>query len=166
MFVLRSSVVEVWQERTCVARHERCYVRYRQVLNLEHYLAVLEKKPGAFSGSTPLKQWRECGRWPPSYDVLWRSLETRYGRWEGTREMIGLLQLGPQHGWTQLRQAIEKALELGCSDAAAVRHLLSSEGLKHTRSCGFDLGELQRYERPLPTLRNYDLLLATNPEVV
>jgi hypothetical protein len=31
----------------CVARHERSFARYEQVLDLEDYLDVLERKPGA-----------------------------------------------------------------------------------------------------------------------
>jgi transposase len=50
--------VEVWEDGRCVARHERSSGRYEQVLDLEHYLDVLEKKPGALAGSTPLEQWR------------------------------------------------------------------------------------------------------------
>jgi transposase len=156
---LLASMVEVWQDRKCAARHERCYERYRQVLDLEHYLDVLERKPGALAGSTPLKQWRESGRWPESFDRMWRSLETRYGRWEGTRHMIELLHLGKQRGWPRLRQAIETALELGCTDAAAVQHLVTSQDLQHPRSASVELGPLQRYERPLPTLSEYDHLL-------
>jgi transposase len=156
---LLASAVEVWQDRKCAARHERCYERCRQVLNLEHYLDVLNRKPGALAGSTPLKQWRESGRWPESFDQMWRGLETRYGRWEGTGKMIELLHLGKQLGWPRLRQAIETALELGCTDAAAVEHLVRSESLQHTRSESVELGELQRYERPLPVLSDYDHLL-------
>jgi hypothetical protein len=71
---LLPAYVEVWQERECVARHERSFARYEQVLDLEHYLDVLERKPGALAGSSPLKQWRERGRWPESFDRLWQSL--------------------------------------------------------------------------------------------
>jgi hypothetical protein len=35
---LLPAYVEVWQERECVARHERSFGRYEQVLDLEHYL--------------------------------------------------------------------------------------------------------------------------------
>src|SRR3989442_14425165 len=83
----------------CVARHERSSSRYEQVLDLEHYLDVLERKPGALAGSSPLQQWRERGRWPESFDRLWQSLQERHGRYEGTREMTGLLPLGKRPGW-------------------------------------------------------------------
>jgi hypothetical protein len=50
------AAIEVWQDGACVARHEHCYERGQQILNLEHYLEVLERKPGALAGSTPLAQ--------------------------------------------------------------------------------------------------------------
>jgi hypothetical protein len=61
---LLPAYVEIWQERECVAQHERSFSRYQQVLDLEHYLDVLERKPGALAGSSPLAQWRQHGRWP------------------------------------------------------------------------------------------------------
>ena len=85
---------------------------------MEHYLDVLGRKPGALAGSIPLAQWREQGRWPRSFDQLWQSLQTRHGTTEGTKEMIGLLLLGRRCGYERLRQTIESALELGCTDAA------------------------------------------------
>jgi hypothetical protein len=88
-----------------VARHERSFARYEQVLDLEHYLDVLERKPGALAGSSPLKQWRERGRWPESFDHLWQSLRERHGPPAGTRAMIELLTLGKRHGWDRLKQA-------------------------------------------------------------
>jgi hypothetical protein len=51
--------VEVWEDGKCVARHERSFGRYEQVLDLEHYLDVLEKKPGRWPG--PLR-WSSGGR--------------------------------------------------------------------------------------------------------
>jgi len=153
--------VEIWHERRCIARHERSYGRQQAVLDLEHYLEVLERKPGALAGSTPLQQWRERGRWPESFDRLWQSLRERYGKQAGTREMIELLRLGPTHGWKALREAVERALALGCTDAAAVRHLLTAEAWAHCPPMLPELGSLERYERPLPVLSDYDGLLGT-----
>jgi transposase len=156
---LLPAYVEVWQERECVARHERSFARYQQVLDLEHYLDVLERKPGALAGSSPLKQWRERGRWPESFDRLWQSLRERHGLQAGTRTMIELLGLGKRYGWNRLREAIEEALALGCTDAAAVRHLVTAKELvrPHPEPC--ELSGLERYDRPLPQLQEYDLLL-------
>lgn len=56
--------VELWHEGRCVARHERCYSRQQQILDLEHYLDVLERKPGALAGSTALPSggWQAAGQ--------------------------------------------------------------------------------------------------------
>ena len=157
---LLPAYVEVWQGRECVARHERSFSRCAQVLDLEHYLDVLERKPGALAGSRPLQQWRERGRWPGCFDRLWQSLRERHGSQAGTREMIELLRQGKQQGWDRLKNAVEQALSLGCSDAAAVRHLLSFGELAHSpgERCELDHG-LERYQRPLPVMNEYDLLL-------
>ena len=156
---LLPAYVEVWHERQCVARHERSFGRHQAVLDLEHYLDVLERKPGALAGSTPLQQWRERGRWPGSFDRLWQGLRERHGKQEGTGEMIELLQLGRQHGWEALRKAVEQALELGSTDAAAVRHLLVAGALRHSELPLPEIGLLERYERPMPALSEYDALL-------
>jgi hypothetical protein len=157
---LLPAYVEIWQERECVARHERSFGRYEQVLDLEHYLDVLEKKPGALAGSRPLQQWRERGRWPESFDRLWQSLQERHGKQVGTREMIELLTLGKRYGWDRLQQAVEKALGLGCTDAAAVRHLLTATELGRPRTELVELNGLERYQRPLPLMNEYDQLLS------
>jgi hypothetical protein len=157
---LLPAYVEVWQEQQCVARHERSFARHEQVLDLEHYLEVLQQKPGALAGSRPLQQWRERGRWPQSLDRLWQSLQTRHGKANGNREMIELLLCGKQHGWTRLLQAVDQALALGCTDAAAVRHLLIASELTHAPVPVLDLGGLERYQRPLPVMKEYDLLLS------
>jgi hypothetical protein len=67
---LYPSYVEVRDEGRLIARHKRCYERHQLVLDLEHYLDVLERKPGALIGCRPLAAWRERGLWPQSYDQL------------------------------------------------------------------------------------------------
>ena len=142
-----------------MARHERSYGRQQEILDLEHYLDVLVRKPGALAGSTPLAQWRKLGRWPASYDRFWQELNERHGRQVGTKEMIGLLQLGRRHGHGRLRNAIEKALGLGCHDGAAVRYLLTADQLDRPHPVAIDVGILERFERPPPTVVDYDQLL-------
>jgi len=83
----------------------------------------------------------------------------RHGKQSGTSQMIEMLMLTRQHGHDRLQQAIEKALATGCSDPAAVRHLLHAGDLKHTVCEVIDVGLLERYERPLPVMNEYDRLL-------
>ena len=113
------SRVEIEHDGECVARHQRCYGRGHQILNLEHDLDVLEKKPGAMAGSTPLEQWRRAGRWPECLDQIWKKLEQRHGRGGGTREMISLVGAGLNDGWDRLIAAVREALRLGCVRGAS-----------------------------------------------
>jgi transposase len=155
-----ASMVEFWQDGRCVARHERCYRRQQQILDLEHYLDVLYRKPGALAGSRPLEQERRAGLWPASFDQIWAALVQKQGKQSGTRQMIGLLKLGQEHGRDRLRTAIETALATSCTDAAAVQHLLHAQELNHISCELMDVGFLDRYQRPLPVMNDYDQLLA------
>jgi hypothetical protein len=151
--------VELCHQGRCVARHERNYSRQQKILDLEHYLDVPVRKPGALAGSTPLAQWRQAGRWPESFDRSWQALNTRHGKHPGTRQMIELLQLGTGHGWERLRVVVEQALSLGCHDVAAIRHLLVAGQFDRPTIAAIEIGGLARYERPLPVISGYDQLL-------
>src|SRR5580693_3899153 len=119
------SFISIERDGTCVARHTRHYGRGYQVLELEHYLDVLEKKPGAMVGSTALEQWRQAGRWPDCMDRIWKKLDQRHGKSGGTREMIALVRAGLSDEWSKLIQAVEQALRLGVTDSAAIIHILN-----------------------------------------
>jgi hypothetical protein len=160
-----ASYVEVWHEGQCVARHERCYSRLQEILNLEHYLEPLDHKPGALAGSKPLEQWRRQGRWPACYDQIWEQLMSRNGRQDGTRRMIELLEFGKTHGYETLRQAVESALEMGSCDVSTVWYLMTAGQLDRGHPEPIDVGPLSCYERPLPVMTEYDQLL-TAEEVV
>jgi transposase len=153
--------VEIVHDNKVTARHTRCYGRGHQILDLEHYLDVLDKKPGAMAGSTPLQQWREAGRWPACLDAIWRELEQRHGKGNGTREMISLVRAGSIDGWDKLIIAVKEALRLGISDTAAVLHLLRMPDPEQRRRYAVALAEeLLPFERPMPVMDDYDLLLA------
>jgi hypothetical protein len=155
-----ASYVEVWHAGQCVARHERSYSRLQEILDLEHYLEPLERKPGALAGSKPLDQWRQKGRWPACYDRIWEQLMIRNGRQNGTRRMIELLQLGKRHGYERLRETVESALDMGSCDASTVQYLMTAGQLDRLPTEPFDVGPLSCYERPLPVMTDYDQLLA------
>jgi hypothetical protein len=162
--VVGPSEIEIRHDNRCAARHPRCYGRGHQILNLEHYLDVLEKKPGAMAGSTPLQQWRQAGRWPACLDRIWRQLEQRLGKSAGTREMITLVRAGSVSGWSRLIAAVEEALRLGVTDAAAVLHILNMPDPEERRRYAIALKEeLAEFERPMPVMDEYDLLLNDTP---
>jgi transposase len=154
-----SSMVEIRQNGAPVAQHERSYKRSQQILDLEHYLEVLERKPGALRGSKPLAQWRAQGRWPESYDRLWELMNEKHGRQSGTRSMVAVIRMGREFGYAKLESSVAQAMVLGCTDEAAIRHLLMSDGLQHAAATTVDIGVLAAYERPLPTMDEYNQLL-------
>ncbi len=157
-----STRVEFRHDGKRIASHERCYSRLQKILDLEHYLDVLERKPGALRGSTPLAQWRAQGRWPESYDRIWDQMIQRQGRQPGTRAMVELVRMGRESGYGKLTSAIEQALDLGCGDVAAIRHLLMSDQLRHAAGEAIEIGALAAYERPLPSMIEYDQLFSSN----
>jgi transposase len=156
------SAIEVWYGGKRVALHERNYQRGAEVFNLEHYLDVLDKKPGALPGSRPLAQWRAQGLWPECLDRLWSQWQVRLGKHAATRAMVDLLLLVRVHGWLAVTTAAEKALLLGCTDESAVQCLLAQSATVTVIAplSQDDLGSLSRYERPLPEMSGYDQLLA------
>ena len=54
-----------------VARHERLHGRFGASAQLDHYLELLARKPGALARSLALAQERERGAWPACFDELW-----------------------------------------------------------------------------------------------
>jgi transposase len=154
-----SSYVEIWHQGRRVARHERCYERHQKVLELDHYLDALLKKPGALSGSTALEQCRAQGRWPASYDRFWRAAGEREGRQAGTRVMIDVLLLSREYGAARVRQALEAALEMGCANLGAVHYFLRIDHREQAPTAHpADIGALSRYDRPQPSLEAYEQL--------
>jgi hypothetical protein len=80
--------------------------------------------------------------------------------------MVELLLLGRERGYGRLERAVVAALQMGSSDSAAVRYLmmadsdeLAAKGGAPTRLEASDLGALIQYERPLPSVQEYDRLL-------
>ena len=48
---------------------------------------------------------------------------------------------------------------MGCWDAAAVRYWMTAEGVERRHLELLEVGELSRYERPVPGVEDYDQLL-------
>jgi transposase len=160
---LRTGWVEVLHSGRLVAAHERVYGRNEERLKLDHYLELLQHKPGALERCRPLQQARERGEWPGCYDQLWQKLKQRYGESGGTRQILEVLLLHRQVGSQAVHEAVEAALRYGCYEAAAVRLILRQaeqgpDAVVAPLPLG-DLGDLERYGRPAGDTRAYDLLL-------
>jgi hypothetical protein len=108
----------VAQDRV-VATHPRCWDRAQVRFEPVHYLALLERKPGALDFARPLAGWEL----PASVRLLRRRLEADLGH-AGTRAFIRVLRLLEHCDMADLDAAVTQALEIGTCDAEAIRLLL------------------------------------------
>lgn len=74
--------------------------------------------------------------------------------------MVAVIRMGREFGHAKLEATVVEALDLGCIDVAAIRHLLMADQLKHAAQVTIDIGALAAYERPLPTMIEYNRLLS------
>ena len=77
--------------------------------------------------------------------------------------MIAVIQLAREFGHDAVRQAVDAAVKLGCSDSAAIRYLLTCAGQQRPAPEMAEVGGLTRYD--LPCLAGYDRLLDRDQEV-
>jgi len=74
--------------------------------------------------------------------------------------MIALVRAGLSDGWDRLIGAVQEALRLGVTDAAAVMHILRMPDPEDRRRYALRLAEeLEQFERPMPVMDEYDQLL-------
>src|SRR5680860_1846538 len=71
---LSSTTVRVFDRDTLVAQHERAVGKGVQVLELDHYLEILLRKPGALPGATALVQARAAGVFTSEHEAFWACL--------------------------------------------------------------------------------------------
>lgn len=102
-----------------VATHRRSWSKEGQFFQPEHYLALLERKPGAFDYAKPLAEWRL----PPCFDVLRRRLEREWPR-DAVRRFVAVLRLLERAALPELTTAVERALAANALDREAVRIFL------------------------------------------
>jgi transposase len=142
-----------------VARHERLHERFAVSASLDHYLELLQRKPGALEGSQALRQERERGAWPACFDALWAALGERYGASEAARQMIDVLMLVRDHGADRVELAVRGALTAGAHDGRAVA-VLARQVARHRSPALEDLPErLRLAQGPGASLHDYDQLI-------
>ena len=105
-----------------IARYQRIWEKEQIRLDPIHYLALLERKPGALDYARPLAglELPEC------FAVLRRRLEAERDG-DGTREYIRVLRLLENHRLSQLKQAVEKALAVGATTRDAIAQFLNPQ---------------------------------------
>jgi transposase len=156
--------VEICHKDKIIAVHLRSYSKETCVFDPIHYLAVLERKPGALDQARPLDGWDL----PACFEDLRRILEARSGH-RGVREYIQVLRLLEDFPLKDLRKAVIRVLGLSIPTADAVKITLLS-----MRERAFDPVPLNPENCkgiPFPrvissNVRQYGHLLAARREVV
>jgi transposase len=134
-----------------VARHERLWTKEDVSLDPVHYLALLERKPGALDHAQPLAEWHL----PGCFGVLRRRLEAERGG-EGTREYIRVLRLLEDHAVPEVTSAVEGALRVNALIRDAVAQFLFPredwrqttfrlDGREHLRQVAVDQTKVKAY---------------------
>jgi transposase len=181
---LRASELVVFAGRTPVARHERVVARGGESIQLDHYLEVLQHKPGALKGSTALAAARDAGLFTAAHEAFWAEARKVNGDSAGTRELIGVLLLHRTMTTEDVITGIRAALTVGAvtADVVAVESRLAAAGgsgsdrhpvatdtpverrvvsltQRRLRDPDTVIAGLPRDSRPLPDLSRYDELL-------
>jgi transposase len=134
-----------------VAVHPRCWDKERITFDPRHYLALLERKPGAFDFAKPLENWEL----PGCFALLRRRLEASLGDL-GTREYIKVLRLLEGASVKQLAGAVEAALGMGAEGSDAISCILhqrqerpvalfSLDGHPHLKPYAIEVPDLSAY---------------------
>jgi hypothetical protein len=106
-------------EDKLIARHRRHRGRERLFFDPIHYLALLERKPGAFDYARPLADWQL----PECLNILRRRME-RVPDGLGARAFIRVLLLLEKATLDEPATAVEYAMSLGIADADTIRVVL------------------------------------------
>ncbi|MGI8721579.1 MAG: Mu transposase domain-containing protein [Geodermatophilaceae bacterium] len=154
---LAARTVEIYDGAKLVAGHERAIGRYVEVLTLDHYLEVLKTKPGGLPGATALAQAKARGAFTPSHQSYWDAARRTRGDAAGTRALIEILLAHRTMAAAALTAAMDRAVASGCLDPAVV--LIDARRDITQVAPVVPIGALARYDRPAPSLTDYDDLL-------
>lgn len=154
---LGAETVTIVADAKVVAEHRRALHRKTEVLDLDHYLEVLWKRPGGLPASTALAQARATGRFRPEHQAFWDHARRAFGDTAGTRALCEVLLLHRTLPAAQILVGITAALSINSTDAAVV-------GIEARRSVEHaTVTPAGPIERP-PSLADYDLLLNNTKE--
>lgn len=121
---LSVDTVTIYYSGRKIAEHTRTYGNNKWVLDPDHYLDLLHRRPAAFATARPIRQWRS--QWSENHEHLLERLKSAQGTSKGSRDFIEVLMLYREHEPAEVEAAIKQALASGVSSADAVKHLARS----------------------------------------
>jgi transposase len=146
--------VRISERARLVAVHRRIWEREQVSFDPVHYLALLERKPGAFDTARPLTDWGL----PDCFALLRRRLEAAAGQ-RGTREYIKVLRLLEYASLADLSQAVRAATAIGATSSDAIALILDKHAERAVALFALDgHPHLQPYRIEPPNLGAYAAL--------
>jgi hypothetical protein len=139
--------VDIVAHDTLVASHPRCFERNQTRYDWQHYLPLIERKPGALRNGAPFADM-------PAPLLRLRGLLLK--REGGDRVMAKVLAAVPVHGLETVLVAVDLVLESGNPSAEHVENVLNR--LKHTPIPETIETVLQVSEAPVADTGRYDSL--------
>jgi transposase len=176
--MLSANELRVFDGPALAAVHPRLIAAGDERLELDHYLEILIRKPGALPGAAALAQARAAGAFTSAHEAFWAAARARHGDGAGTKTLIEVLLLHRRMPAAQVIAGITAALAAGsCSvDVVAVearKHAAAAAepepagqaaGPRRSRAAVITLprraGGLPPDARPAPSVAAYDQLLA------
>jgi hypothetical protein len=106
------------------------------VLELDHYLEVLQRKPGALPGATALVQARASGAFAAEHEAFWAAARKALGDAGGTRAMVEVLLLHRHLDRAHVLAGLRAATAVGAisPDVVAVEARRLAEAAERTRA--------------------------------
>jgi len=114
--------VDLFHAGKRLATHPRIFGNNKWQLNPDHYLELIQQRPGAFREARPLRQWRQ--NWPPALERLLARFQASQGETTGIKDFINVLLLYRKHTAVEIQAAVELALEHQISTSDGVKHIL------------------------------------------
>jgi hypothetical protein len=139
--------IKVYSDTYCVAQHDRSFGRHQTFYNWEHYLPLVERKPGVLRNGAPFATM------PAPLIKLQTTLMRHEG---GDRQMAKVLSAIPNHGLEAVLVAVELALESGAPLAEHVQNILGR--LMQNQKPDAIETALQLQEAPQADTKRYELL--------
>jgi hypothetical protein len=169
---LSASTVTVYDRNTVVARHQRAVGKGAKVLDLDHYLEILLRKPGALPGATALSQARASKVFTAEHEAFWATARQTHGDAAGTRALVEVLLLHRRLERADVLAGISAALSVGSTSPDVVALEARKAADRRGAASGDDhlggrvvvlaehrLAAVPTNERPLPSIDKYDTLL-------
>ena len=143
-----------------IARHQRLPHKHTESLQLDHYLEILLRKPGALAGSTPLAQARAAGVFTVEHETFWVAARHKLGDAPGTRALIEVLLEHRRLPAEIMIWSLQAANSAGITNPQVVLNQARAAADRRPPAEVVPIGGLEVYDRPAPDVAGYDTLLA------